>query len=152
MTIDDHFAREKSQRESNIQTSIEKPRCATHDALDELHRELTWELTEDIRDHLSNLEEDEVEEFFAKPLPHMEILALYIEQEKKHNQERTTFLKGFSRFMLETINEQVEDYRETESILSRIAENNEKTYSTDEVRQMLDLEGTLLQRRGTVSP
>ena len=140
MNIDDYVARKKAQRESNIQTSIEKLHCATHDALDELHRDLTWELTEDIRDHLSIFAEDEVEEFFAKPLPHMEILALYIELEKKHSQERMTFLKGFSKFMLETINEQVEDYRETESILSRITENNEKTYSTDEVRQMLDLE------------
>ncbi|MCY3709782.1 MAG: hypothetical protein OXG26_12890 [Caldilineaceae bacterium] len=78
MNIDDPFAREKAQCESNIQTSIEKLHCATRDALDELHRDLTWELTE--------------------------------------------------------------DYRETESILSRITENNEKTYSTDEVRQMLDLE------------
>lgn len=69
----------------------------------------------------------------------MEILALYVELEKKHSQERMTFLKGFSKFMLEIINEQVEDYHETESILSRITENNEKTYSTDEVRQMLDL-------------
>ena len=78
MNIDDPFAREKEQCESNFQTSIEKLHCATRDALDELHRDLTWELTE--------------------------------------------------------------DYRETESILSRITENDEKTYSTDEVRQMLDLE------------
>lgn len=42
--------------------------------------------------------------------------------------------------MLEIINEQVEDYRETESILARIAGNDEETNSTDEMRQMLDLE------------
>jgi len=78
MNVDDYVARKKAQCESNIQTSIEKLHCAARDALDELHRDLTWELTEDIR--------------------------------------------------------------ETESILSRITENNEKTYSTDEVRQMLDLE------------
>ena len=90
---------------------------ATHDALEELYRELTWELTEDIPDHLSIFTEDDVDKFFAKPLPHMEILAMYIEMEKKHSQERTVFLKRFSKFMLEIINEQVEDYRETESIL-----------------------------------
>ncbi len=140
MNINDYFARKKAQQEINIQTSIAKLHCATHDALDELYRDLTWELTEDVRDHLQIFTEEEVEEFFAKPLPHMEILALYIELEKKHSQERMIFLKGFSKFMLEIINEQVEDYRETESILSRIAATSEETHSTDEVRRMLDLE------------
>ena len=140
MNINDYFAEIKAQQEKNIQTSIENLNSATHDALEKLYRELIWELTKDIRDHFSIFTAEEVDEFFAKPLPHIEILALYIEMEKKHSQERMIFLKGFSKFMLEIINEQVEDYRETESIRSRIAETNEETYSTDEMRQMLDLE------------
>ena len=140
MNINDYFAEVKARQEKSIQTTIENLNSATHDALDELYRSLSWELTEDIRDHFSILTEEDVKEFFAKPLPHLEILALYIELEKKHSQERMIFLEGFSKFMLEIINEQVDDYREAESTVSRIAENNEKTYTADEVREMLDLE------------
>ena len=140
MKIEEYFEKRKAQQDKNIQTVVEKLHCATNDALDELHRDLTREFTEDIRAHLSVFSEEEVEEFFAMPMPQMEILALFIEMEKKHSQERMVFLKGFSKCMLEIINEQVEDYYEAESIVSRIAENNEKTYSTEEVRKMLDLE------------
>ena len=91
MNVNEFFAQRKARQEKNNQLSIEKLNSATHDALEELYRELTWELTEDIPGHLSIFTEDDVDKFFAKPLPHMEILALYIEMEKKHSQERNCF-------------------------------------------------------------
>lgn len=95
MNVNEFFAQRKARQEKNNQLSIEKLNSATHDALEELYRELTWELTEDIPDHLSIFTEDDVDKFFAKPLPHMEILAMYIEMEKNIARKELFFSKDF---------------------------------------------------------